>query len=267
MSINPFPDELAWLWDICAMFIALVILLLIVKINGRIQKSGKLPVYITRKIIHILVAPVFVLTWLLFSGTGLSRYIATIVPLLFVLQFTAIGTGLIKDENSVRSMSRTGDPKELLKGTLFYAIIILIVTLCWFYVPSADGMIAHPGGFVIIGCLAGGDGFADIFGRRYGVKKFGVAGAEKSIVGSLAMLCGSFIFSMGLIAIFSLGSASFNLVQLLLPIFVICVVATCVEIITPPNFDNLTISIAVIIVITLFTVFSVEWWPFPFWTL
>ena len=120
MVLNVFPDNLAWLWDLIAMVIATVTLLLVVKINGRIQKSGKLPTYITRKIIHIVVAPIFLLTWFLYTGRTTSRFIAMIVPLAFIGQFVAIGTGIMKDEDSVRSMSRTGDPKELLQGTLYY---------------------------------------------------------------------------------------------------------------------------------------------------
>ncbi|TFH27471.1 MAG: hypothetical protein E4G98_06115, partial [Promethearchaeota archaeon] len=215
MVFNLLADNLAWLWDVIAMVIALVILLIVVKINGRIQKSGKLPTYVTRKIVHILVAPIFLLTWLLFTGTPVSRYIAMVVPLLFVVQFTAIGTGLMKDEDSVRSMSRSGDPKELLQGTLYYAIAIFAVTLFWFYIPKTGIAGGNPAAFVIIGCLAGGDGFADIIGRKFGGEKtFGIGGAKKTIAGALGMFLGSFIFSMGLIAIFSLEIASFNLVQL-----------------------------------------------------
>ncbi len=266
MVVNLLSENLAWLWDIIAMVIALVLLLLVVKVNGQIQKSGKLPTYVTRKIVHILVAPIFVLTWLLFTGTNSSRYIALIVPVLFIVQFTAIGTGLMKDEDSVRSMSRSGDPKELLKGTLFYSIMIAVVTLFWFYIPSGGIANANPGAFVIIGCLAGGDGFADIIGRKFGgTKKFGIGGAEKTVVGTLGMFLGSFLFSMGLIAIFSLEVASFDLGQLFLPVLVISIIATFVEMVSPPNVDNLTIPISVIILLVIFAQLP-GWWPYPIWT-
>ncbi len=269
MVLNPFPENLAWLWDVIAMVICTVTLLLIVKINGRIQKSGKLPTYITRKIIHILVAPIYLISWFLYTGSSFSRYIAMIVPSLFVLQFIAIGTGILKDEDSVRGMSRTGDPKELLKGTLFYSIIIVLVTVLWFYVPPS-GLLSegNPAAFVIIGCLAGGDGLADIIGRKFGgEKKFGVAGAKKTIAGAIGMFVGSFAFSMGLIALFSIEIATFNVLRLMLPVAIISLVATFVELISPPNSDNLTIPISVIMMVALFSTVFTSWWPYQFWTL
>ena len=261
MSLNPFSDNLAWLWDIIALIISLTCVMMVVQINGKIQKSGKLPTYVTRKIVHILAAPVFMLTWLLFSGEVYSRYIASIVPLLFIVQFTLIGTGKMEDEAFIRSMSRSGDPKELLKGTLYYAIILFIVNILWF-TNGVDN--ANPGALIILGCLAGGDGFADIIGRKYGgEKKFGLFGAEKTIAGTIAMFLGSFIFSFGLLAIFSIGIPTFNLVQLLLPIVIISFVVTIVEAISPPNSDNLTIPIVVIILIVVFALWIPSLWPFP----
>ncbi|MBN2156938.1 MAG: hypothetical protein JW776_12920 [Candidatus Lokiarchaeota archaeon] len=270
MVLNVFPENLAWLWDIIAMIIATVTLLLVVKINGKIEKSGKLPSFITRKIIHIVVAPIFLLTWFLYTCTTVSRYIAMIVPFLFIVQFIAIGTGFLKDDDSVRSMSRTGDPKELLQGTLYYSIIILLVTVVWFYVPASALNYAtlkgNPTAFVIIGCLAGGDGLADIFGRIYGKKKFGIGGAKKSFAGAVGMFFGSFIFSIGLIAIFSIEVGNFEVVTLMLPVFIISVVATIVEFFSPPKIDNITIPVAVIIVIVLLF-YLTPLWPFDLITI
>ena len=261
MSLNPFSENLAWLWDIIALVISLTCVMMVVQINGKIQKSGKLPTYVTRKIVHILAAPVFLLTWLLFSGSVFSRYIASIVPILFIVQFTLIGIGVMKDEAFIRSMSRSGDPKELLKGTLYYAIILFVVTILWFTNGTEN---ANPGALIILGTLAGGDGFADIIGRKYGgEKKFGIFGAEKTIAGTIAMFLGSFIFSFGLLAIFSIGIPDFNLVQLLLPILIISIVVTIVEALSPPNSDNLTIPIVVIILIIVFALWIPAFWPFP----
>ncbi|MHA1560574.1 MAG: diacylglycerol/polyprenol kinase family protein [Promethearchaeota archaeon] len=261
MSLNPFSENLAWLWDIIALVISLTCVMMVVQINGKIQKSGKLPTYVTRKIVHILAAPVFMLTWLLFSGEVFSRYIASIVPILFIVQFTLIGTGKMEDEAFIRSMSRSGDPKELLKGTLYYAIILFVVTILWF-TNGVDN--ANPGALIILGCLAGGDGFADIIGRKYGgEKKFGLFGAEKTIAGTIAMFLGSFIFSFGLLAIFSIGIPDFNLVQLILPIVIISLVVTIVEALSPPNSDNLTIPIVVVIIIVVFALWIPSLWSFP----
>jgi dolichol kinase len=268
MSVNLFSDNLAWLWDIIVMVVTMVLLLGVVKINGKIQEKGKLPTYVTRKIIHIVAAPIFLLMWFFYSGNTSSRYIALIVPLLFMIQFTAIGTGLLKDEDFIRSMSRTGDPKELLKGTLYYAVIMLIVSIFYFYIPSTGINDANPAGFIIIGCLAGGDGFADIIGRKFGGdKKFGIAGAEKTIAGSIGMFLGSFIFSIALIAIYSLEVPNFDIGGLILPVLIISIVVTFVEAFSPPNLDNLTIPVVVFLIILLFAVIGSPWWPYSIFTL
>ena len=189
MVFNPFNENLAILWDLIAAFISLLSVFTLVQINALIQKSGKISTIVTRKLVHIFAGPIFIITWLLFSGNFFSRFIAMIVPIMFVLQFAAIGTGKMKNENFVASMSRTGDPKELLGGTLYYAIIMVITTIFWFYTPE------NPTALIIIGCLSGGDGLADIFGRKFGgEKKFGIKGSEKTLIGTLAMFLGSFFF-------------------------------------------------------------------------
>jgi len=63
-----------------------------------------------------------VLCWLLFPSPDLwyYRWLAALVPLLFTIQFALIGFGIVKDEASVKAMSRTGDRREILHGPLFY---------------------------------------------------------------------------------------------------------------------------------------------------
>jgi len=263
LVFNLLGPGLELVWDIIAMVISIIAVMMVVLINGAIQKSGKLSSDVTRKIVHIFAAPVFLVTWWLYSGTTFSRYLALVVPVLFVLLFVGIGTGKVVNEAFVGSMSRSGDARELLKGTLYYALIICIVTLLWFYSPAGN-----PTAFVILGCLAGGDGLADVIGRKFGgTKKFGVGGAEKTIAGSIGMLIGSFLFSYILIAIFSLEYAAFDLALLFLPILVISIVATIVEALTPKNLDNWTVPIAVILVILLFIYLIPAWWPFALLTL
>jgi len=250
MVFNPFGSNLVFVWDLVATVISIVILLAIVQINAYIQKKGKVSPIITRKLVHILAGPVFVVTWMLFSGEIISHYIAVIVPLLFVLQFITIGLGVIKNESFVASMSRSGDPRELLQGTLYYSIVMVLMTYFWFYVPVTGINNANPTALLIIGCVSGGDGLADIIGRKFGRKKIGIKGSEKTFIGSIGMLVGSILVSS-------------NIATLILPIIVVSIVATIVEAISPKNSDNFTIFVAVIIT-TLILEFAVPaFWPFP----
>jgi len=265
MVFNPIGNDLVFVWDIIATVISIVILLALVQINALMQKKGKISQIITRKFVHIFAGPIFVVTWMLFSGGVVSHYIAVIVPLLFVLQFVAIGTGMMKNESFVDSMSRSGDPRELLEGTLYYAIVMVLMTFFWFYIPFTGIDNANPTALLIIGCVSGGDGLADIIGRKFGgEKKFGIKGGEKTIIGSIGMLVGSILVSSILVLIFSLEVPQFNLITLILPIIVVSIVATVVEALSPKGIDNFTIFLAVIFVILILELGFPEFWPFPF---
>lgn len=240
LSMNPLGGELAWLWDGIALLITFAAIQSLVLVNGTIQKREILPTYITRKIIHIFAAPLFVACWLLYSNSDQSRYFAMVVPIAFIVQFAAIGYGLRKDEAFVNSMSRSGNPRELLGGTLHYAIVMLVCTLFFFNAGGLAGN-GEAAALYILGALAGGDGLADIIGRRYGGKRtFGIGGAQKSVAGSVAMFVGSALMISALTALFGVG---FNLPVILL----LSLVATVVEAVTPKGFDNYTISAAVLV--------------------
>ena len=259
MVFNPLGDSLSIVWDLIAVFISLVLVQIVVLSNAKIQKSGKLDQVITRKIVHIFAGPVYCISWLLFSGTIISRFIALIVPGFFIFAFVMIGTGRMNNENMVKSMSRTGDPKELLGGTLHYAIIMVIFSILWFYSP------ANPTSLIIVGCLAGGDGIADVVGRKYGgEKKFGLGGSRKTLIGSLGMFIGSFISSIILVLIFSIAVPEFTVALLIVPILIISAVATVVEALAPKGHDNWMIFVSVIIAILIIWLAIPDMWPFNF---
>jgi len=266
MVVNPLGSGLELLWDIIAMIISLVAVMLVVQLNAAIRKTGKVSSDVTRKVVHIFAAPVFLVTWMLYSGGFLSRFFAAVVPLLFVLLFFGIGTGRVKNEAFVSSMSRSGEPSELLKGTLYYAIWMVIVVLLWFYVPVNGVENANPLAIVLIGCLAGGDGLADIIGRKYGgARKFGVKGAQKTLAGSIGMLFGCLVFSYVLLLVFSVEVLTFSLTVLWLPVLIISVLATIVEALSPPNMDNWTVPITVIFAAIALS--YVGFWPFALLTI
>ena len=264
MVFNPLGSNLVFVWDLIATVISIVILLALVQFNAYLQKKGKVSQIITRKFVHIFAGPVFVVTWMLFSGEIVSHYVAVIVPLLFVLQFITIGMGVIKNESFVASMSRSGDPRELLQGTLYYSIVMVLMTWFWFYVPSTGISNANPTALLIIGCVSGGDGLADIIGRKFGKKKIGLKGSEKTIVGSIGMLVGSILVSSILVLIFSLEVPQFDILTLILPIIVVSIVATIVEAVSPKGTDNFTVFLAVIIVILILEFGFPDFWPYSF---
>ena len=266
LDLFGFPG-LDFVWDIIAFIVSFILILMLVQINAAIEKSGKLSTTVTRKVIHTFAAPLWVVTWPLFSGGVFSRWLAMVVPLMFVLLFVAIGTGKMVNEDFVGSMSRSGDPRELLGGTLYYALMMVVIAILWFYVPT-PAILANstPLALIVFGCLAGGDGLADVIGRKYGgERKFGIGGAEKTIAGTIGMFIGSVLFSTILIFLFSIEVSAFVVADLLIPILIVSIVATIVEALTPKGLDNLTITIAAIVVCLILP--FVGLWPFPPFTL
>jgi phytol kinase len=95
--------------------------------------------HLSRKLIHIGTGPIFVLCWLLYSGEPQSRWLAALVPAAITLQFALIGLGALKDQDTVRAMSRSGDRRELLYGPLQYGVIFVLMTLIfWLDSPIAS---------------------------------------------------------------------------------------------------------------------------------
>jgi phytol kinase len=163
----------------------LIIALLFLRIIDFMASRGVISPQLSRKIVHIGTGPIFILCWFLFPDESLSRYIAAIVPLLITIQFFLIGVGIIKDQASVDAMSRSGDPREILKGPLLYGLVFVAVTIL-FWKDSLVGIIS-------LMILCGGDGFADIVGRRVKSRQLKWT-KNKTIGGTIAMFLGGFFF-------------------------------------------------------------------------
>ena len=194
---------------------------------------------LSRKIIHIGTGPIFVLCWLLFDDGSAGRWMAALVPFAITVQFALIGLGVIKDEASVKSMSRSGDPKELLRGPLFYGISFVVLTLVFW----KDSPIA----IVALMLMCGGDGVADVVGR--GIKSAKLPWSkEKSVAGSLAVFVGGWVLAVLVIAIYlSAGVFGGSLSEYLLPITVISFVGMLVESLPFKDVDNLTVTFAAVL--------------------
>ncbi len=223
-----------------ALFITLVLALAEIRALDFAAHRGWIESHLSRKLIHILTGPLFVLCWLLFPSPDLwyYRWLAALVPLLFTIQFALIGLGIVQDEASVKAMSRTGDRREILRGPLFYGIIFVVMTLL-FWKDSPIGMVA-----VMLMC--GGDGLADIMGR--GLRSSRLPwNKDKSVAGSLGMLLGGWVLTAFILLIFVLkGVFPGTFTAYLLPITYLAVVATLVESLPLKDVDNITITLVAV---------------------
>ena len=191
---------------------------------------------LSRKLIHIGTGPIFVLCWFLFNDDPSARWLAALVPLAITIQFALIGLGVIKDKASVDAMSRTGDPKEILRGPLFYGIMFVALTIVYWK--------DSPIGIVALMMMCGGDGIADIFGRRIASPKLPWSG-DKSVAGTVSVFVGGFVFSAVMIYIYiTAGVFSGTISNYLLPIAAIALVGALVESLHFRDIDNISMTLA-----------------------
>ncbi len=227
-----------------AFLITIVIAVGWLRLIDFLAAKGVFPSNISRKIIHIGTGPIFVLCWILFPEKSISRYLAAIIPLLITMQFLLVGLGILKDEEAVRAMSRSGDRKEILKGPLIYGIVFVVMTIL-FWRQNTIGLIT-------LMVLCGGDGMADIIGTRFGKNKLPWA-PTKSWQGSAAMFAGSIVLIYLVMFSFQLmGYAQMNIQYTLLPISGVVFIATIVETIPYGDWDNFFVPLASVIFSYLF---------------
>ncbi|UCG90377.1 MAG: phosphatidate cytidylyltransferase [Candidatus Heimdallarchaeota archaeon] len=239
-----FPKELAFMQDILVLILTIVLIILFISLNFWFRKKGITSQYVTRKLIHLTAGPTLLISFIFYSGQWFSPYIASIAPGIFVILFLLIGSGKIKSEHFVQSMSRSEDPRELLRGTFYYVLVGVFVTIfCWTSIPLTEH--SSPVSIVVVSTLAFGDGLADIVGRKINRMKFKVF-AEKSVPGSLAMFISSLLSCFFFLVIFG-----YNLESTVLLSVLAILAGTGAEALSPSEVDNISVSLATIIVFAL----------------
>ena len=236
LFINP-PTALR---DAIATASTFAIALIWLTLVNQMASRGWIQPTLSRKIIHIGTGPFFVLCWPFFSGAGYARYLAALVPGILTLLFLATGLGWIENRDLVKSSTRNGVPNELLRGPLYYGIVFIVCTVVFWR--------ASPVGIFALMVMCGGDGLADVIGRRFGVRKLPFS-AQKSWAGSIAMFLGSVVFGFGYLALFNgLGYITLPLsLTSMFPVVVsIALIATMIEALPFPDIDNLTLSAVVV---------------------
>ena len=223
-----------------AAVITLLISLVWLRTMDFTARRGWIESRLSRKIIHITTGPVFVLCWFLFRESPAARWWAAAIPFLITIQFALIGLGLLRDETSVQAMSRTGDRREILRGPLIYGIVFVVLTLL-FWRDSPIGIIA-------LMLMCGGDGIADVVGRRFPSPKL-PWGREKSWIGSLGVLIGGFILAAFILWVYgSAGVFPAPFKGYLLPLILLSLTAAAVESLPFRDVDNFTVPLAVVLV-------------------
>jgi len=219
---------------IFATILTFVIALAFLRLMDYFAHRGWIESRLSRKLIHIGTGPIFVLCWLFFPDSPEARWLAALIPFAITVQFALVGLGIMKDEASVKAMSRTGDRREILRGPLFYGIMFVLLTIL-FWKDSPVGMTA-----LMIMC--GGDGIADLVGRHFNSNKIPYS-PEKSVAGSLGVFVGGWLLSAFVLAIYT-GTGVFGkpFVSYIFPLTVIALVSALVESLPHKDIDNITVT-------------------------
>jgi len=235
MWLSPFIHS-PWAQDLVATVITFGVALGWLRLMDAFAHRGWIDQRLSRKIIHIGTGPLFVLCWNLFSGSLAARYLAALVPFAITAQFFAVGMGWMKDPAAVQAMTRRGDPREILRGPLYYGVVFVLCTvLFWRHSPV---------GILALMLMCGGDGLADVVGRRWGAAKLPF-NPGKSWAGSAAMLLGGYAFAFGFVALFNaFGNfvPPLDVARAAVAIAGIALAATLVEALPLKDIDNLTLT-------------------------
>ncbi len=231
--------------NLIATVITFVLALSWLRIMDYFAQRGWIDSKLSRKIIHIGTGPLFVLCWLLFDDQPYARYLAALVPLATTIQFALVGLGILKDDAAVTAMSRTGRRQEILLGPLFYGIAFIVLTVV-FWKDSTIGIIS-------LMILCGGDGLADIIGKRFQKWKLPWS-PQKTWAGSVSMFFCGVLLSLLIVWVFTLaGVFDIKWVLFIPRLILVGVIAAAVESIPLKDLDNITVpAISVITGLFLF---------------
>ncbi|KAH6804071.1 phytol kinase 1 VTE5 [Perilla frutescens var. frutescens] len=203
---------------------------------------------LSRKLVHIFSGLLFLASWPIFSTSTGARYFAAFVPSINCLRLVINGLSFTTDEGLIKSVSREGKPEELLRGPLFY-VLVLILCAVVFWRDSPVGMIS-------LAMMCGGDGIADIMGRRFGSIKIPY-NPQKSWAGSISMFLFGFLVAISMLYYFSaLGYIQLDWMKTAERVVLVSFVATFVESLPLNGRVDDNISVPLASMVTSFMVFG-----------
>ena len=228
MPVTFFSLPVVW-HNVLVTLLTFVYVFSVPPLMGYLVTNHSLPRDISRKLTHICAGSSIVFLPLFVDGHW-SQYLNITVFAVWTVLLIQKGLFAADDDQAVKTMTRTGNKRELLKGTLYFVLVAMICGTIYY---------KQPAGILAMAMLGWGDGLAPIIGTRYGKMKYYIL-SDKSIEGSLAFLAGS--LAAGLFFTHLIVPESFNVMK----IVVIALIATIAEGVSPKEVDNLTIPLTVI---------------------
>lgn len=210
--------------DPLALLIAFLYVSIVLGVSEVLRRGLKLSVDLTRKFVHIAVGMIAFPLVLLFQ----AWQFAIIPPLAFIV------VNSISYRRQIFSGMETGERGQL--GTVYFPISFsILIPLLWSQ-PALLVASLMP--------MTWGDAFAALIGQRFGARKFTILGQTRSLEGTLAM----FGFSLGAVFLTLLFFAQ-PIAPSFIVAFIVALIASIVEAVSPFGIDNLTVPLSSAIVL------------------
>jgi phytol kinase len=219
--------------NLLAVAISFVYVFAAIGIAEGLRKAFRWPVEFTRKFIHIAVGMWSVGTALLFT----DKWFAVIPPLSFVV------LNYISYRRNTFAAMEHEDKSNL--GTVYFPLAFAIIILLTFDVSKAMMVAA-------LMPLTWGDAFAAIIGKRWGRHKYTIAGATRSIEGSVAMFAFSFV-SVMLVFLLMEPLRGADVLWAIVFALVTAAASTLAEAVSVRGLDNLLVPAASLLSLWLLT--------------
>lgn len=211
--------------NIYGLLLSIIYIFIILGIATLVAKFSKGASETSRKIVHILVG-----NWVFITPFFTELWAVILVPFTFI-----IFNSLSLKYNLIPAMERNDDSL----GTVYYAISLFILSgagflLGWRILP-----------FIGILNMAYGDGFAAIFGQKWGKKKPFSFAPKKSLVGSITVAIISFIVTFIVIIYFKdkENIHGLNLFTIIFISLLTGILSAFIELTGNKGCDNLTLPI------------------------
>jgi len=215
--------------DWTAILISFIYVFAALGIAEGLRKAGNFKPDFTRKFVHIAIGMWIIGTVLLFQ----SKWMAIIPPAIFV------GLNYISYRQDIFIVMESDDKSNL--GTVYFPLAFCLAILLFWERSN-----------LLVACLmplTWGDSTASILGRAYGHIKYTVFGNTRSIEGSVCMFLFSLISTALALWLVRPGSGfglSFGVA------FVVAIMATLTEAVSPWGLDNLLVPTTSGLVLYLF---------------
>jgi phytol kinase len=220
-------------WNIFMTIVTVVYVKIIVAWCDYAKEHRWLPSDVTRKIIH-LAAACWCMFWPYFDTAHWTWQLNVVVPAVYAVQLFVKGAILRNpDDVDVKTMSRSGNPRELIEGPLIFTLLMVYCGLCQFRSEV---------GICIMAGVGIGDGLAPLVGSRWPVKHYRSLSTVKSYAGSLTVFISTFIGVRFLELFINNGKGSIDRSA----VFLVSAATTVAEALSG-KWDNISIPLAMLV--------------------